>query len=302
MFAYLGELAALTTSLCWSATASFFTVASRQIGSVAVNRTRLALAVVLLSLTHWAVRGSLVPLAAEPERWFWLGSSGVVGLVMGDAFLFQAFVWVGPRIGMLMMSLAPIIAALLALVFLGEKLVPLQWLAITITLAGVATVVLDRRRPATVPGERPNFVRGIAFGFGAAAGQAIGLILAKRGLEGNFDALSGNLIRMIAAAGVIWITAVLMRRAGDTLIRVRAGKRVLLPIIGGAVTGPYIGVWLSLIAIQRTEIGIASTLMALPPVFLLPIGRIAFKESIGFQAILGTLVAISGVAMLFLIG
>lgn len=301
MFAYLGELAALTTSVCWSATASFFTVAARQVGSVAVNRTRLALAVAFLALTHWALRGSLIPLEAEPARWFWLGLSGVVGLVLGDAFLFQAFLWVGPRIGMLMMSLAPIIAAILALFFLGENLVPLQWLAIVITLAGVAMVVLDRRRPEPAAGEKPNFARGLVFGLGAATGQAVGLVLAKRGLEGEFDALSGNLIRMIAAVGVIWIVAVLLRQAGDTLRRIGSGRKVLLPLLGGALTGPYIGVWLSLIAIQRTEVGIASTLMALPPVFLLPIGRVVFKETIGLQAVLGTLVSVGGVAMLFLI-
>jgi drug/metabolite transporter (DMT)-like permease len=225
-----------------------------------------------------------------------------VGLVLGDAFLFQAFLWVGPRIGMLMMSLAPIIAALLALFFLGETLLPLQWLAIVTTLAGVAMVVLDRRRPEPASGEKPSFARGLVFGLGAAAGQAIGLVLAKRGLEGDFDALSGNLIRMITAAGVIWVVAVLMRQAGDTLRRVGSERKVILPLLGGAITGPYIGVWLSLIAVQRTEVGIASTLMALPPVFLLPIGRVIFKETIGLQAILGTLVAVGGVARLVLVG
>jgi drug/metabolite transporter (DMT)-like permease len=302
IFAFLGEIAALGTSVCWSATASFFSVAARRVGSVTVNRTRLALAVGLLAATHWAIRGSLIPLSAEPSRWFWLGLSGVVGLVLGDACLFQAFIWIGPRIGMLMMSLAPIIAALLALFFLGENLVPMQWLAIVITLAGVAMVVLDRQRPEPAAGEKPNFARGILFGLGAAAGQATGLVLAKRGLEGEYDALSGVLIRMLVAFVVIWILAVLLRQAGETLQRVRSERDVILPLLGGAVTGPYIGVWLSLIAVQRTEVGIASTLMALPPVFLLPIGRFIFKESIGLQAIVGTLVAVGGVALLFLIG
>jgi drug/metabolite transporter (DMT)-like permease len=73
-----------------------------------------------------------------------------------------------------------------------------------------------------------------------------------------------------------------------------------VPLICGALTGPFLGVWLSLIAIQHTSIGVASTLMALPPVFLLPISRLVFAEQIGWRTILGTMVAISGVAMLFL--
>jgi drug/metabolite transporter (DMT)-like permease len=163
-------------------------------------------------------------------------------------------------------------------------------------------VILDRRRPASVDGQTRDFARGILFGLGAATGQATGLVLAKRGLEGNFDALSGNLIRMLAAASVIWLVAVLLKQAEETLHRLQSERKVILPLLGGALTGPYIGVWLSLIAVQRTEVGIASTLMALPPVFLLPIGRVVFKEAIGVQAIVGTLVAVGGVAMLFLIG
>jgi drug/metabolite transporter (DMT)-like permease len=69
----------------------------------------------------------------------------------------------------------------------------------------------------------------------------------------------------------------------------------------GVVTGPLIGVSLSLFAVQQTEIGVASTLMALPPVFLLPISFVFFKERFGWSAIAGTFVAIAGVAMLFLV-
>ena len=299
--AYLGEIAALGTSFCWTTTASFFAVASRRVGSVTVNRTRLLLAVVFLTLTHWILRGSPIPTAAHASHWFWLGISGVIGLVVGDALLFQAFVWVGPRLGMLMMSLAPIIAALVARFFLGESLLPLQWLAILVTLFGVALVILDRRRPRLPESEESHYVKGILFGLGAAAGQAIGLVLAKRGLEGDFNALSGNVIRMLTAASVTWILAVAMRQAGEPLRRLRADHRAMLPLFLGALTGPYIGVWLSLIAVQKTEVGVASTLMALPPVFLLPIGRFFFKESIGYQAVLGTIVAVAGVAMLFLV-
>src|SRR4030065_2852642 len=115
-----------------------------------------------------------MPVSSDPSRWFWLGSSGVIGLVLGEAFLFQAFLWVGPRIGMLMMSLAPVMAAILALVFLGEMLLPLPWGAIGSTLSGGAMVVLDPRGPAPAAGEKPHFRRGILSGLGAAAGQAVG--------------------------------------------------------------------------------------------------------------------------------
>jgi drug/metabolite transporter (DMT)-like permease len=47
-------------------------------------------------------------------------------------------------------------------------------------------------------------------------------------------------------------------------------------------------------------VGIASTLMALPPVFVLPLSRWVFKERTSVQAVFGTCVAIGGVAIIFL--
>jgi drug/metabolite transporter (DMT)-like permease len=297
---FLGELAALTTAALWSGTATFFTLAGRRLGSTVVNRWRLLLAVLFISLAHLALFGSLVPLGAEPWRWLWFGLSGIVGLVLGDAFLFQSFLWIGPRLGMLMMSLAPVIATLLAWAWLGERLQAVQFLAIAVTIGGVALVVLTRPAPSFEAPPNRDYARGLLFGLGAASGQAGGLILAKFGLAGDFPALSGNLMRMLTAAGVLWLATLVFGQIPATIRRLRGQPRAAVPLICGALTGPFLGVWLSLIAIQHTSIGVASTLMALPPVFLLPISRLVFAEQIGWRTILGTMVAISGVAMLFL--
>jgi drug/metabolite transporter (DMT)-like permease len=48
-------------------------------------------------------------------------------------------------------------------------------------------------------------------------------------------------------------------------------------------------------------VGVASTLMSLPPIFLLPIGRFVFKETISKRAVTGTIIALAGVAALFLV-
>ncbi len=230
------------TAVCWSATAVFFTFAGRRVGSVVVNRTRLVMALVLISLTHWILMGSPFPGSAEPQRWFWLGLSGVIGLALGDAFLFQAYLWVGPRLGMLMMSLAPVIAALLAFAFLGEQLLFVQWLGISVTLAGIALVVLEGNRGARPAPQKRDYRRGILFGIGAASGQAIGLVLAKQGLQGDFSALSGNWIRMASAVVALWGVTLLSGRAGPTVRKLADDRHALLPILGGAITGPFIGV------------------------------------------------------------
>lgn len=300
MTSHVGEWAALATSVCWSASAVFFGVASRRVGSLVVNRTRLVLASIFLVTTHLIVFRSIVPLDAPPERWFWLGLSGIIGLTIGDALLFQAFIDIGPRLGMLLLSTSPVLSALLAWAFLGEGISWMAWAGILVTVGGVVWVVLGRdRSEASAP--MPRYAQGIGFALGSAACQAIGLILSKQGLVGDYPALSGVVIRMLTATLAIWLLTTLQGQARSTVDRLRQDPRMLLPAFAGSIVGPFLGVWLSLVAVQRAHVGIASTLMALPPVFLVPIGWIVFKERIGWQAVAGTLVAIVGVAMLFIL-
>ncbi|MGD8634386.1 MAG: DMT family transporter, partial [Anaerolineales bacterium] len=194
----IGALAAVVTAVFWSATSTFFTLAGREVGSVIVNRSRLLLATLFLLAAHWIFMGSPLPLGARPDQWFWLALSGFIGFVLGDAFLFQAFVWVGPRISMLMMSLAPVIAAVVSWFLLRERLNIVQLSGIGVTITGVIVVMLDRRSSTTTL-ENKDYFRGVLFGLGAASGQALGLIASKFGLSGGLSPLSGNTIRVITA-------------------------------------------------------------------------------------------------------
>jgi len=297
----IGGLAALGTSILWAATSTFFTFASRELGSVAVNRARLLLATLFLAITHLAINGVLLPVNVKPEAWFWFVLSGVIGLVLGDAFLFQAFVWIGPRLSMLLMSLAPVISMIFSWIFLAEQLTLLQVLGIGITVLGVSTVILDRGKPSETEGQNRHYLKGLLFGLGGAVGQALGLVTSKVGLNAGLSPLSGNLIRMFSAAVIMWFFALVMNQAKVTLESVWHSRRARSFLFMGALAGPFLGVWLSLVAIQHTSVGIASTLMSLPPIFLLPVGMIIFKERIGWRAVVGTVLAISGVAMLFLV-
>jgi len=296
---YIGELAALATSLFFSFASTFFTLAGRRVGSMVLNRARLVVAVVFLGVTHWVTLGIPLPLHAEPERWLWLGLSGIVGLVLGDIFLFRAFVSIGPRLSMLIMSLAPVIAAIQAWIFLGETMSLGQMAGILITLGGITWVVMERNGDNNQ--KNRDYARGLLYGLGGALGQATGLVLAKNGLFGAFSPISGNIIRMITAAVVLWMMTFIQRQAGKTLRTLAEDRRGVGFTIAGAIAGPFLGVSFSLLAVQRTEVGVASTLMALPPLFLLPISYVVFKERFGWGAVAGTFVAVFGVAILFLV-
>jgi drug/metabolite transporter (DMT)-like permease len=295
----MGEIAALATSFCWSLNSVQFTFAGRRVGSRVVNRVRLTFAVLFLSLSHLFLYGKLWPVQAELYRWGWLGLSGALGLIVGDGSLFQAFLLIGPRRSMMLMTLVPVISTLAAWIFLGEVLLPLEIIAILITVGGVAWVVSERQAENGLIDRDPQErAVGVLLGLGGATGQALGLVFAKRGLVGDFPALSATVMRMTMAAAVIWLGAVFQDRASlawDAL----EDKQARFWLVGGAFVGPFIGVWLSLIAVRTAPVGIASTLMSLSPIILIPFDHWIFDEEITVRSIVGTLVALIGAALIF---
>ncbi len=297
MVSHLGEFAALGTAVCWTGTAMAFESAGKRVGSVPVNLIRLGMALILHASVSMLRRGAPVPLDASPHAWFWLSVSGLVGFCIGDLCLFRAFVVLGARLSVLMMALVPPITAILGRAFLGESLSPSDLLGMTVTLLGVTWVILERK-PAEA-GRRPNHpISGILLGLGGATGQAVGLILSKYGMQG-YDALASTQIRVIS--GLIGF-AIIFLFAGwwprvfaalkDGTAMVRTGM--------GAFLGPFMGVSLSLLAVQHTASGIAATIMALVPVLIIPPVVLVFKERVSPRAIGGAALAVAGTVILFL--
>jgi drug/metabolite transporter (DMT)-like permease len=294
----IGELAALATSFFFALTALIFTATGRMVGSQVTNRMRLTFALIYLIILNVILFREPLPFSADSSRWLWLSLSGVIGLSLGDAFLFQALVSIGPRLGTLLLSLAPIFGSVIAWIFFGEVLSILQITGIILALAGIAWVVMSHEEPPDTPHGYTR--RGVIFGVLAGLGQAVGLILSKQGLSGDFSPFQANAIRMLAAVIFIWAWTVFEGKTMSTLAALREKPQVIRLLALGAFVGPVLGVTASLLAVQHAEVGVASTLMALPPVIILPISYFVFKEQIGWQAILGTILAIIGVAILFL--
>jgi len=297
--AYYGEFAALGTAICWSFTYVFFTLAVREIGPVALNRLRLAVALLFLVSVHLVVHHTPLPLHAEAIRWGWLTLSGIIGFAVADALLFRALYYLGAHRSSLMMALVPVMSTLLAWGIFAEILSPLQISSIFVTLAGIL-LVLWRKQAEDSSQMAKRYLLGLLFALGAALAQSLRYILSKQGLSGGFSVLSTNLMQILAATVAVWLWALIRGQVRDTINAFR-NRRACWTLVGGAFTGPFLGVTLSLIALGNAPVGIVSTLMALPPVFLLPLSALVFKEPIRRRAIYGTILAIAGVALLFLV-
>jgi len=305
MPAHIGEFAALLTTVFWTITALAFETASKRIGSMHVNLLRLGLAVVFLSVFSIFHRGMFLPIDASFHNWIWLALSGIVGFIIGDYCLFKAYVITGARVAMLMMTLAPVFAALAAWVILGETMRALSILAMIITLGGIALVVFTRTRSMPVGGSagKKTFSvkyppEGILLGIIAAAGQGVGLVLSKYGMR-DYDSFSASHIRVIAGFIGFAVLFFVMGKWKELPESFR-DKKSMKWLLVGSVFGPFLGVSFSLMAVQNTDAGIAQTIMSLVPVLIIPAAVIINKEKVTLREILGAVIAVLGVALFFI--
>lgn len=291
---YLGELSALLTAFLWSGTSLAFSAAAEKIGSLQLNINRMIFAAVFLILTI-VIMGYKFDLTVTQYRN--LVISGVIGLVIGDTFLFKSYRIIGARISMLLMALSPAMSALLAFVFLDEKISFLGIIGILITTSGIALVILDRKSGS----KYKITVMGIIYGLLGAMGQAGGLIFAKFAFEeGHITGFIATFIRVSSAAVIFLPVLMLIRKYKNPFSLFNKERSALGITLIGTILGPYLGITFSLIAIENTKVGIAATLMSTMPIIMLPMIRFIYKEKLFWRSITGAILAVAGIAMIFL--
>ncbi len=274
-----------------------FEAAGRRVGSLNVNFLRVAIAAVFLAVFGYLQRGLWLPVDASAHNWIWLSVSGLIGLTLGDICLFRAFVLVGARIAALIMAFVPVISALISWLFLGEILSRLDQTGMLLTTAGIVMVVTGKR--ANNDGSRSGYsLTGLLMALGGALGQAVGLVFSKYGM-GAYDAFAANHIRLLAAlAGFVLIFTLTGR--WRNLVHATRHRSGMAYTTLGSFFGPFVGVSLSLYAVQHTQVGIAATIIALVPIFIIPPSMLFKKEKIGPRDVVGAILAVGGSALLFI--
>ena len=290
-----GELAALGTALCWTITVISFEAAGKRVGALSVNIIRLFAGLLFLALYSMITRGVPLPLDATGHQWFWLGLSGVTGFVIGDLFLFRAFILIGGRITMVIYALVPPVTALAGWLLLGETLTLKQWLGITLTVTGICMVILIKKKSRM---KLAHPMKGILFAAGGTLGQAAGLVLSKHGLEG-YDAFAATQIRIIAAIAAFALIVPIAGLTGSIKAALNNSRAMGLTSLG-AFFGPFLGVSLSLVAVSLIEVGVASTIMAMVPVFIIFPEVLFMGKRLRSLEVAGAVVAVAGVALVSL--
>jgi drug/metabolite transporter (DMT)-like permease len=296
MHAYFGEFTSFLVAIFWAVSAIAFESAGKRIGSLSVNIVRLVVAMLFLSIYSWIVRGLPFPSDASVYNWIWLSFSGLVGFVLGDLFLFKAFTVIGSRLSLLIMNLAPPIAAFAGWLFLGENISFYALLGIIVTFSGISLVVFGHNS------EQEKFrlnvpIKGLLFALGGAFGQAFGLILSKKGMDG-YDAFAATQIRIITGIVGFLVIIIVMGRLKRTMDAL-SNKQAMMESSVGAFFGPFLGVGFSLLSLKYTATGIAATIMATTPIILIIPSVLIFKQRVKVKEIIGAILSIVGLTLFF---
>jgi len=301
---YIGEITALATAFCWTATAISFATASRKIGSLNVNLIRLIIGFVFIGIYTWIGKGHFLPTDASTHNWIWLLLSGVVGFLFGDICLFQSYVLMEARFSQLIMSLAPPIAAISGLLLMGEKMNIMGLLGMFVTLTGIAMVVLTKGEHHESGEQKLKMkipAKGLLLALGGALGQGVGIVLSKYGMQGthNYDPFSATQIRIIA--GIIGFTIINQFKGKlKDIPSALSNRKAMTALTIGSFFGPFLGVSLSLMAVQYVSSGVASTIISIVPVLIIPASILFFKEKVTLMEIIGAIVSVGGVALFFM--
>ena len=305
MMAYLGEIISIGVAFSWTAAALLCEYGSKRLGNLTLNVLRMALTLLFSVPLFWMVTGSVLPPVTSLSACGWMFLSGLVGYVIGDFCLFQCYIIIGSRYGQLFMTLAPLSAALMAWVTLGQQMSPTSIVAMLTTLLGIGISVLGRGHHHKVSLRLP--LSGVLYAVGAAMCQGVGLVLSKIGMD-HFDATAmpawlipfgANFLRCIV--GLLGFSLLLcwrdgFRPLGEALHDVRG----LAVATATTVFGPFVGVGFSLMAVQYASAGIASTLMALTPIIIILPSYWLFRQPITWRAVVGAVISVLGVSLFFL--
>jgi drug/metabolite transporter (DMT)-like permease len=297
IIAHTGEFAALAVAIFWTITALAFESASRKAGSLTVNVLRLSLAFFFIGFFTLISRGHFLPVDASAHNLLWLALSGVVGLVLGDYYLFRSYSLIGSRFAMLLMTLAPPMAAVFGYFILGESLNIMQVAGMVIVIAGITMAIFNK----PVRGERLSIKMapaGLLFAFIGAIGQGLGIVLSKYGMEG-YDVFASTQIRIIAGVIGFVIIITMLRRWGNVAAALRNPPAMKVLVLG-AFFGPFLGISFSLLSVKHTQAGIASTIMAIVPILILAPSAWIYKEKITAVEIAGAIISVAGVAFFFI--
>jgi drug/metabolite transporter (DMT)-like permease len=295
----IGQLLALLTAACWAQNSVTYRYLGKQVGSGAVAHVRMWIAVPAVMVFSYIAEGSFFPLSLSPTTYLALLLSGVIGFFLTDLLLFKAYVWLGARESLVIMTLSPVVTAILGFFLFSERLNLLQVTGIMLTIGGVVLMIAPEIRGKDRGKEQEQRAKGFVLAVVASVLQAVSLIIARNFLD-IAGPVSSNLLRNVGGLLAFIVFDGFVRKDLRQQCKAFADPKRFGLLFLAALIGPVLGMSSQLEAFTYAPVGIVTTISQVSPILLIPVDRFVFHRHLTVSGILGTFVSIGGVSLLFL--
>ena len=295
----IGQLLGLVTALCWAQNSLTYRHLGSKVGSDAVAHIRMWIALPAVILLAFVTEGSFFPTNLSVQTYLVLFASGAIGYFFTDMMLFHAFVWLGARESMVIMTLSPVATAIFSYFLFAERLKAMQIMGILLTIIGVITMVGGGLRVKGEASEEKQKAKGMLLAILASILQSISFLLAKYALEAT-GPVSTNLLRNVGGFLAFIIYSFIIKRNARSHFAAFRDPKLLSLLFLTAMVGPVLGMSSQMKAFTLAPVGIVTTITQTTPILLLPIDRFVLKKTISASSLLGTFISIVGVGILFL--
>jgi len=295
----VGQLLALLTAACWAQNSIIYRHIGAKVGSDAVAHVRMWIALPMIFLLAYWVEGSWFPTSLSARTYLFLLASGAIGYFFTDMLLFKAYILLGARESMVIMTLSPVVTAFFGFLLFDERLNLIQILGIFITISGIALIVLLDARTKVAKEEHDTKTKGFIYAILGSALQSLSFLLAKFALD-ETGPISTNLLRNLGGLACFIIFNFLYKRNAVQHFKVLSNRRYLLLLVMAAFAGPVLGMSSQMKAFTLAPVGIVTTITQVTPILLLPFDYFILHKRLTASSLAGTFLSIAGVAVLFL--
>lgn len=228
------------------------------------------------------------PVPRSWRTWAALAAIGLGTTSLGFLGMFHAAEFVAPGLATVITNGQPLIAAILAHLFLRERLRPTQRMGLVLGFLGIVIISLPQfGDPAPA-----DFILGFVYVVLAACGVAAGNVLMKT-LGGRVDPLVAMAAQMLLGAVPLSVAAVL----GEQPSAIVWSPTFIASLLGLALIGTALGYWLWFTLLERVPLSRANAFTFLTPFIGFALGVAFFGERPGVAAFIGLLLAVTGVLL-----
>lgn len=293
----LGEAAALGTAITWAFSCQFHAAAGTYLGATGVALMRMFYSLTIMVLICLAMQS---PVVFDMDIIGLLIISALAGVAICDTTFYKATLIIGPRLAALVQSMSSCFTATLGYIIFGERIGLQGALGIGIAVFGVFFVLAEGGRITIVPGKeltKEDLIQGCTFGIVSALMLSISFICLKEAIQRGSTPEWAGVVRvtfgMLFLAGFAFSRGIL----GEIMVKFRNTPKAWWLLMIGGLCGT-LGIWLSGVAMQNTEAGVAATLIAMEPIFIIPVNSVWDKRLPSFRAVIGTIIAFIGIAIM----